>query len=307
MRRCPPLLVLLSALALPVLVQTGCAPRSALPYTAEVDDPDYRRAKDLLRMGREQEALSLFLRLIDQRGGAAAESHLEAAILYHKHIGDPVAAIYHYRRYRELRPNTEQSRLVLQSIEACIRDFARTLPARPLDNSDNADERTALMDAVDRLNRENLQLKEQLAAARAAVLDASRLANSRTGDAGIDFGMPAPLEPSQGAALADPQSGAGRGLAPEYSAPVGVVPINPAPGLEPVPVAPPPVPPPVSPPPPAASAMRRHVVARGDTLMSISLRYYGNRSRWRDIFAANRDQLPSESALQIGMELRIPQ
>ena len=48
------------------------------------------------------------------------------------------------------------------------------------------------------------------------------------------------------------------------------------------------------------------MVAKGDTLMSISLRYYGNRSRWREIFAANRDQLPSESSLQIGMELRIP-
>ncbi len=41
--------------------------------------------------------------------------------------------------------------------------------------------------------------------------------------------------------------------------------------------------------------------------MSISRRYYGNPHRWRDIFAANRDQLPTESSLRIGMELRIPQ
>jgi tetratricopeptide (TPR) repeat protein len=314
MRRRLPTFALLSVLAAPLLVQTGCAPGSVMPYTAEVDDPDYRRGKELLRMGREQEALSTFLRLIDQRGGAAADSHLEVAILYHKHIKDPIAAIYHYRRYRELRPNTEQSRLVLQSIEACIRDFTRTLPARPLDNLDNADQRTSMLDAVDRLQRENLQLKEQLAAARAAVLDASRLASANGGnDLGVGadenngFAVTSPgLEPSQGGGfITDAQGNAlaprgGQSQLPEYSTPVGVVPVTP--------VNPPSAPPPAQPVnPPPAQGLRKHVVARGDTLMSISLRYYGNRSRWRDIFAANRDQLPTESSLQIGMELRLPQ
>lgn len=313
MRRRLSSLVFLSVLAGAPLVHTGCGPGSVMPYTAEADDPDYKRGKELLRMGRGQEALATFLRLIDQRGGAAADSHLEAAILYHKHIKDPIAAIYHYRRYRELRPNTEQSRLVLQSIEACIRDFARTLPARPLDNLDSSDQRTSMLDAVDRLQRENLQLKEQLAGARAAVLDASRLASANTGNganagAGADenngFAVTPPLEPSQGGGFVTDVPGnppPPRGGQPEYSVPVGVVPVTP------VNPAPPPVQPPVTPPPAQPAAGRKHVVARGDTLMSISLRYYGNRSRWRDIFAANRDQLPTESSLQIGMELRIPQ
>jgi tetratricopeptide (TPR) repeat protein len=309
MRRRLPTLVLLSALAVAGLATTGCAPQTTMPFTAEADDPDFRRAKDLLRMGREQEALTTFLRLIDQRGGAAAESHLEVAILYHRHIKDPIAAIYHYRRYRELRPNTEQARLVLQSIEACIRDFARTLPAQPLDQQAGAD-RTNLMDAVDRLNRENLQLKEQLAASRAALLDASRRSATSVPSGGDNFGAPFG-EPSQGFAGDAPPGGArGAVPAPEFSAPVAVVPVPNS-----TPVAPPPQPPvqqPVvqQPTPPVqqpTAGMRRHVVERGDTLMSISLRYYGNRSRWRDIYAANRDKLPTETSLQIGMELRIPQ
>lgn len=300
MRRRLPTLVLFSALAALPLVHTGCGPNSVMPYTAEVDDPDYRRGKELLRMGREQEALSTFLRVIDQRGGAAPESHLDAAILYKQHLKDPIAAIYHFRRYRELQPNTEKARLALQQIEACIRDFAKTLPGRPLDNQE---ERTDLIDTLDRLNRENLQLKEQLAAARAAVLDASRtagLANSGAADAGAAY---AP-EPSQGGFVTDAPGGATPPRAtpqPEYAAPVGVVPVAP---VNPTPPAPPPV---TQRPAPPAAAARKHIVAKGDTLMSISLRYYGNRSRWRDIFAANRDQLPSESSLQIGMELRIPQ
>ncbi len=41
--------------------------------------------------------------------------------------------------------------------------------------------------------------------------------------------------------------------------------------------------------------------------VALAQRYYGNRSRWRDIYAANRNVLPSESALRIGMELKIHQ
>lgn len=287
-------LVLLSALALAGLGGAGCAPQTNLPFTAEVDDPDYRRGKELMRMGREPEALKQFLKVIDQRGGAAAESHLDAAILYHRHIKDPISAIYHYRRYREMRPNTEQARLALQSIEACIRDFARNLPAQPMDNQVD---RTSMMDAVDRLQRENLQLKEQLAAARAAILDTTRQSS-----VGLS-------EPSQGGFAIDPPEVARvtappRAPVPEYSAPVGVSPIQVAPAPM-VQAAPPPTAP--AAPPISTAGMRRHIVQKGDTLQSISLRYYGTRSRFRDIYAANRDVMPNEGTLRIGMELRVPQ
>lgn len=294
MRRRFSSVVFLSALAALPLLHTGCGPQTAMPFTAEADDPDYRRAKELLRMGREKEALGIFLKLIDQRGGAAAESHLEAGILYQKQIKDPIAAIYHYRRYRELRPNSEQARLVLQSIEACIREFARTLPAQPLDNQED---RTVMIDAIDRLQRENLQLKEQLAGARAAVLDTTRQNATGAADSGIQFSG---VEPSQGGYVGDAPGAA----QPEYAAPIGVVPVTPVPNqAQTIAPAPPaqPVPPPTPPP-----ATRKHTVVRGDTLMSISHRYYGNRTRWREIYAANRDVLPSESALQIGMQLKIP-
>jgi nucleoid-associated protein YgaU len=59
---------------------------------------------------------------------------------------------------------------------------------------------------------------------------------------------------------------------------------------------------------PAANASsRRHAVAKGDTLMSLAQRYYGSRSRWRDIYAANRDVMKHEGDLKIGVELKIPQ
>jgi nucleoid-associated protein YgaU len=51
---------------------------------------------------------------------------------------------------------------------------------------------------------------------------------------------------------------------------------------------------------------RHHTVAKGDTLFSLAQKYYGNRSRWRDIYEANRSLLPSQDSLRVGMELRIP-
>lgn len=274
-----------------------------MPYTAEVDDPEYRRGKELQRLGRNPEALAAFLKVIESRGGAAAESHLDAGIIYQENIKDPIAAIYHYRKFRELRPNAKQADLVLQRIDAATREFARTLPAQPLDNQVD---RTDMMDAIDRLQRENLQLKEQLTAARAATLDSTRSA-------------PAPLasEPSTLASSGPLDFGASGTDGPparstELPAPVGVVPLAPAPtpsvGYATGPAAPlAAVPPAPATPPAPAAIMRKHTVAKGDTLYSLAQRYYNNRSRWRDIYAANRETMRSETDMRIGMELKIPQ
>ena len=57
---------------------------------------------------------------------------------------------------------------------------------------------------------------------------------------------------------------------------------------------------------PAAQVRRSHTVVAGDTLSGLALRYYGNPVRWAEIYDANRDKLPNERALRIGMELVIP-
>jgi nucleoid-associated protein YgaU len=53
-------------------------------------------------------------------------------------------------------------------------------------------------------------------------------------------------------------------------------------------------------------AQRTHVVVDGDTLTKISLEYYGSARRWQRIYDANRDKLPNESILSIGVTLVIP-
>jgi len=266
----------LLAVALGVLLLAGCSRNEDYPYATETDEPAYQRGKSLEKQGREQEALSEFLKVIAKRGEDAPESQLEAALLYEQHVKDPIAAIYHYRKYLELRPNSPQADLVRQRIGACMRDFARTLPGQPLGVGLSPPD---LTDVVARLQKENDDLRAELAAARAA--------------------QPAPARP------------AGDTTTPVPPAPVES-PVSPAPRVTED------VPPPVITRAPLASEPARrtattvsatgriHTVTKGDTLMSISLRYYGTRSKWRDIYGANRDVMKSENDLKIGTQLKIP-
>jgi LysM repeat protein len=54
------------------------------------------------------------------------------------------------------------------------------------------------------------------------------------------------------------------------------------------------------------AAPNLHRVEAGDTLSSISRRYYGTPNRWMEIFEANRDRMASPNSLRVGMEIRIP-
>ncbi len=54
------------------------------------------------------------------------------------------------------------------------------------------------------------------------------------------------------------------------------------------------------------SEPRSYTVQAGDTLSTISRRFYGTSSRYIEIYQANRDRLASENALRVGQELRIP-
>lgn len=281
-----------------LLLVSACQRTDTTPFIAEVDEPGYRRGKELLRQGRNQEALTEFQKVIEKRGlNNAPESHLELGLLYQHHIRDPIAAIYHYRRFRELKPTSTQADLVRQQIDAATREFARTLPAQPMDNMERYD----MTDVVQRLQRENEQLKSELARTRKLIVPS---APANTGqveaneEAITETAGPAHSAAAETSPIGRPPSDPTTSPDPTPSPP----PNNRAKGSAPVQSAPPPR---VAP--PATAGARKHVVSKGDTLTSLALRYYGNRSRWRDIAEANKDQLKGRTDLQIGMELKIPQ
>ena len=55
-----------------------------------------------------------------------------------------------------------------------------------------------------------------------------------------------------------------------------------------------------------ASAAQTYTVAKGDSLSKIAKHFYGNASRWRRIFDANRDQLDDPDLIKPGQVLKIP-
>lgn len=230
-----------------LMLLTACGRPGALPLASETSNGDYERAQELKRQGREQEALALFLRVIDTRGTAGApESHLEAGVLCEQKLRDPVTAVYHYRKFLELAPTSPQAPLVRDRIDSALRDFARTLPGQPLDNQS-----AELLATIEALKKENAQLRTQL------------------------------------------------GQTPRQTvniAPAPPVRSNPAPPVGPAP-----------PPPSVNATTRKHTVASGDTLSKIAQQYYGDRSKFQQIFEANRDVMSDPNRLpKVGTELKIP-
>ena len=279
-----------------MLFAAGCGRYDSSPFTAEIDEAGYRRGKDLLRQGRNQEALASFLKVVEKRGDDAPESHLEIGILYQQHIKDPIAAIYHYRKFRELKRNSPQSDLVRQRIDAATREFARTLPGQPLENqTDKLD----LLEKLDQLQRENFQLKEQLIGVRTQAVNTPRPAPTPPAAVVDDSGdqlAPLAINPMESPIAAAPD--------PEVPVP------TPAPVPVPAPVVTnnrPAVQTPAAPVQPPVSG-RRYVVQKGDSLYSIAKRHYGtaNNARVQTILSANRGVLPTAAALQPGMTLVIP-
>jgi tetratricopeptide (TPR) repeat protein len=264
-------------LLLLLFLAAGCERGDRMTLGAETDDPQYRRGQQLLKQGHNQDALGAFLKVIEKRGDDAPESHLEAGLLYQQYFKDPITAIYHFNKYIELQPNSRQTDLVRQRKDAAMREFARSLPAQPLESQAA---RLELMSRIDELQKENLQLKDEIATLRqgGAGSTGPRGSAAPAGTTSTPATMRAPLFNS---ASAGP---AGAGARPALTArPPATTAAN-----SPV------------------TSNRRHVVAQGETLYKIAQRYYGSGSKWPEILEANRDVLKNENAVRPGMELRIP-
>ncbi|AOS44630.1 LysM domain/BON superfamily protein [Lacunisphaera limnophila] len=273
-----------------VLGLAGCGDNDRLTYASELDEPNYREGLSLMKAGRRQEALTAFLKVVDKRRDDAPESHLEVGLLYAQHINDPLSAIYHFRKYLALRPNSPQAPLVRQRIDAAIREFARTIPAQPLDRQV---QRVDLIATLDRLKEENDALKLQLAEARAG-----RGVTLPEGDK-----VPSPAEPVVAPAEDFTFSVDTLRTVRTRPAPPAPARVTPAP---PAATSATPARSVANPPAPAATAARQHVVRPGDTLSKLAQQYYNNRAKWRDIYAANRNVMRNEGDLKVGMQLKIP-
>ena len=275
------------------LVGAGCGPGESLGLSAETDDAAYREGQQLVKQGRPQEALSTFLRVIARRGEASPESHLEAGLIYKQHIKDPIAAIYHFRKYLEQQPNSRQAPLVRQQIEAAKRDFGRTLPNQPLDSREV---RLDGFDQRERLERENEQLRNELATLRglsgSAPTSLGSVPRGATAES-VDARLPAPAAADEASAITlAPIANREPEPSTDFQTPANAA------GSRGKALA------------PTAAGGRRHTVAAKDSLYAIAKKYYGaaTNARVQSLIEANRDVLPAGAStpLKEGMTLKIP-
>ena len=274
------------------LVGAGCGPGESLGLSAETDDAAYREGQQLVKQGRPQEALSTFLRVIARRGEASPESHLEAGLIYKQHIKDPIAAIYHFRKYLEQQPNSRQAPLVRQQIEAAKRDFGRTLPNQPLDSREV---RLDGFDQRERLERENEQLRNELATLRglsgSAPTSLGSVPRGATAET-VDARLPAPAADEASAITLAPIANREPEPSTDFQTPANAA------GSRGKALA------------PSAAGGRRHTVAAKDSLYAIAKKYYGaaTNARVQSLIEANRDVLPAGAStpLKEGMTLKIP-
>ena len=275
-----------------VLAGTACSDRDRTPLPAETDEPFYVQGKQLMRQGRNPEALTCFLKVIDRRGErGAAESHLEAGSIYLTHTKDPVEAYHHFRKYLDLQPNTKEAVSVRGMVEAAKREFAKSLPTRPLDDQSlkmQADE------ALEKLRRENEELRAQIATLRGT--SAAPLAR-----AAPMISLPEEAQPRSPPPPTATVVDASNSTAPAPRTTGPSTPLFPPPGSSPPPQART-----STPSRPATPAGRTHTVAPKETLYGISVKYYGNGRHVDAIYQANRDQMRSKEDVRPGMTLRLP-
>ena len=119
---------------------------NAFEFIPEMEEKSYQRGQQLKREGRKDEALNAFLVVVEKRK-SSPESHLEIGQLYAIHISDPIAAIYHYRKYLEYYPESKQAPLVEQLIDTEMKNFSRQLAGLPFVNDLNRFDLLDLLEA----------------------------------------------------------------------------------------------------------------------------------------------------------------
>lgn len=295
-------------------------------YVAEVDEPEYRRAKELLRQGRANEALMEFDKVLSKRGlNNAPETHMDMAIINQQHMRDQLAAIYHYQKYLTLMPNAPRSDVVRQRIDAARREYVSTLPGRP--SLDLAGAPADYVETINRLRAQNEQLRAALAAAQAAAGltpgSAGAQRGTQSGARAVTVENPvvvaAPYSPSNatqagqgGLVAAQPRNQAGNPATGSQSAsrqPAQAQSQQATATVRPQSQQPAQLQQQAQTQPRQPAAARRHTVQLKDTLYSISRQYYGTatNAQVEGIVNANRDVLESRNTpLRAGMILKIP-
>lgn len=146
---------------------SACGPSTTRTEQQDEKNPYFVKAKKKMYQERDhKEALKYFKLALDQDPNNAA-AHLELGLLYEEKMQDYAYAIYHYRHYLELRPQTEKTELIKQFVDRCQLAMASSLKNTPIDCGEEItrlrQESSNLFQQVEYLQKTNLELEQKLA------------------------------------------------------------------------------------------------------------------------------------------------
>jgi LysM repeat protein len=300
----------------------GCSPRTASVAEQDARDresPLIRRALEFEQVGSLDDAIKAYEEVLLETPKLVS-AHFHLALLLQDYRKDYMGAIYHYRQYEHLRPDSEKTALLRDRIRVC----QQLLVAQLLSNGDLTVSRkqVELVGEIDALNKrlslaegEKATLKEQrdslerLLAEQRAECDRLRRLLDKIGPGSSDE-TPRPrsllprLDPA-GAALLAPPHAETNPPPPSRSSPSPTLPEPPKAGVPALINETDPATAHV-PPPPVSSATRTYVVQPGDSVYRIAERVYGDSEQWKRIRDANKDRLGPGNQLRAGQVLVIP-
>jgi tetratricopeptide (TPR) repeat protein len=106
-------------------------------------------------------AIAAFERAL-QTNPRSAAAHFELGLLYYNNVSDWPAALYHFERFRRLRPDSNRIDFVNQCITACKQELVKDVPLGTLNDQ--------MQRELSRLTGENTNLRLQLDQLRTQVV-----------------------------------------------------------------------------------------------------------------------------------------
>lgn len=180
--------LLLMMLCLCLVAFAGCSKNTEQFDKMEREQSEMRKASSIANSGDSVTAINLYYKALEKNPGWA-KAHLELALLFHDM--DPVSAVYHYKKYLHLRPETEK----MEMIEGRIRSAEMLIVSSVLAESGQADasqlasnsqvlrdvvEKTRVLNGrIAELEKENAEMKTEVSRLKAE-LDVERLAKADT-------------------------------------------------------------------------------------------------------------------------------
>ncbi|MDL5048662.1 LysM peptidoglycan-binding domain-containing protein [Oscillatoria amoena NRMC-F 0135] len=226
------------------------------------NNPHFAKAKERYAMMDYQGAIEAYERALRQNANLA-KAHLEIALIYDDKLKDHISAVYHFRKYLVMRPDSGKKELVEEFMENSMRQLMAQ------DSVVLSSEKAEII----RLKAENNSLRSQIASFRGQ--QESRTAKQATS------AKPQPTPASAPTPVPPP---------PQQTAPQIVS--TPAAAV-------------ATPPPSPSQTGTTYVVQNGDTLASISRKFYSTSGQWKKILDAN-PSLGKPENLKPGQSLVIP-